>query len=72
MEFVKWFNSQILKRPITSELQISFILTFGSDIVCQYLECRERQKNFLSAYVPQRSFHLALFRVLAVPPFIHH
>jgi protein Mpv17 len=71
MEFVRWYNRLLYRYPKSTEIVSSFILTYASDCICQYIE-KPSHISYFSYFNAQRSWNLSIFGAGIITPMFHY
>jgi protein Mpv17 len=71
MEFVRWYNQILRRKPKTTEVVSSFLLTYVSDSICQYIE-KPKEKSYFEDYDNKRSLNLSFFGAGVITPMFHY
>ena len=71
MNFVRWYNSILRKYPKTTEIVSSFLLTYSSDCICQYI-VKPPDQSYISSFSHQHAWNLSIFGAGAITPMFHY
>lgn len=71
MEFVRWYNQTLRKYPKTTEVVSAFILTYSSDMICQYIE-KPENKSYTEIFSHKRAWNLSIFGAGLITPMFHY
>ena len=71
MEFVRWYNGILRRKPKTTEIVTSFFLTYFSDMICQYIE-KPKDKKYLEHFDNRRTMNLSFFGAGLITPMFHY
>lgn len=71
MEFVRWYNQILKRRPKATEIITAFLLTYSSDSICQYIE-KPKDKSYFDYFDNKRACNLSFFGAGAITPMFHY
>lgn len=71
MGFVNWYNKTLRAYPKTTEIVTSFILTYTSDCICQYISKPDSQ-GYWESFSHKRAWNLSIFGAGLVTPMFHY
>jgi hypothetical protein len=72
MEVLRLFNFLVHRYPKSMEMITAFGITFNADLVCQFIDSKSKNRDFLKNVNLRRAFNLGAFRAIAVPPVMHY
>ena len=71
MEFVRWYNSVLRRYPKSTEIISSFILTYSSDVICQYI-LKPGNKTMWESFSHKHAWNLSIFGAGLITPMFHY